>query len=309
MKKLYVLSLALLVFMALFMQHQTLKAQSVNTLKEQQAHLLGPSAPGDLQKTPYSEWFNNGYESYTPDIQTINQLKTISLKDCTIRMFIGTWCNDSRREIPRFLKILETIGFSPNSISMIGLGMNDSLYKQSPTHEELGENIYRVPTFIIYKKGFEINRIVESPVFSLERDLLTILKNEVYSPNYRSYPFLIKWLDDGLLADDNISHTGLANQIKYSVRSEGELNAFGYVLLKQEDTKIKEAIKIFRMNYYLYPESYLTCTALAEALGEAGYHQEAMELIKRSTLLNKKPENINYLFRLYEKVRNKSDYY
>jgi hypothetical protein len=41
-----------------------------------------------------------------------------------------------------------------------------------------------VPTIIVEQKGAEIGRIIEFPVTSLEKDLLTILRKEKYQPNY-----------------------------------------------------------------------------------------------------------------------------
>ena len=64
------------------------------------------------------------------------------------------------------------------------VGNGDSLYKKSPQHEEAGKNIVRVPTIIVEQKGNEIGRIIEFPITSLEKDLLTILRKEKYQPNY-----------------------------------------------------------------------------------------------------------------------------
>ncbi len=57
-------------------------------------------------------------------------------------------------------------------------------YKQSPQHEENGRNIIRVPTIIIEDNFKEVGRIVEYPVVSLEKDMLSILRKERYVPNY-----------------------------------------------------------------------------------------------------------------------------
>jgi hypothetical protein len=40
----------------------------------------------------------------------------------------------------------------------------------------LGKNILRVPTLIIEEKNKEMGRIVEYPVVSLERDMLSIVR-------------------------------------------------------------------------------------------------------------------------------------
>ena len=45
-------------------------------------------------------------------------------------------------------------------------------------------NIHHVPTFILYQNGIEVNRIIETPVESLEKDLIAIIQAKKYSSNY-----------------------------------------------------------------------------------------------------------------------------
>lgn len=97
---------------------------------------------------------------------------------------MGTWCGDSKREVPRILKMLDCCGFKERDVNLIMVSNKDSLYKKSPQHEEAGKNIVRVPTIIIEQKGLEVGRIVEFPKISLEKDMLAILRNENYQPNY-----------------------------------------------------------------------------------------------------------------------------
>ena len=267
--------------------------------------LTGILSIADLKQEPYVSWFNKNYASYTPNAKIVKDLKDLNLSDYSITIFLGTWCGDSHREVPRFIKILDETGFTQQSITLVGLSSADSIYKQSPTHEERGENIYRVPTFIISKKGDEINRIVEYPVVSLERDLLSILKNEDYIPNYQSYIYLSKWLDEGLLSDDNVSDKGLANQIRHVVKSAGELNNFGYVLIRQSATNPKAALKVFSMNCFLFPDSYWVYASLAEILGELGEHVQASKILQHAIELNKDPQNVKYLLEQYDIVRNR----
>lgn len=47
--------------------------------------------------------------------------------------------------------------------------------KTSPDYDAKANNVTNVPTTIIYRKGNEIGRIIESPKLSLEEDLLIIL--------------------------------------------------------------------------------------------------------------------------------------
>ena len=41
----------------------------------------------------------------------------MNLKDVSVLCFMGTWCGDSRRETPRFYKIMEAANFDLKRIS------------------------------------------------------------------------------------------------------------------------------------------------------------------------------------------------
>jgi hypothetical protein len=145
--------------------------------------LLGKQDRASLQQPPFSDWFNTNYDSYLVDSFTCKFISPL-LSDKHITIFMGTWCGDSRRKVPRFLKMLDCCEFPMNQLTLIMVGNSDSLYKKSPQHEEAGRNIVRVPTIIIEQKGAEVGRIIEFPVTSLEKDLLSILRKENYMPNY-----------------------------------------------------------------------------------------------------------------------------
>jgi len=134
--------------------------------------LIGHCSIDRLQKENYKQWYNFSFNSYMIDSATTNQLKSL-LEGKTIEIFLGSWCDDSRREVPRMFKILNCAGFDTTHIQLIFLNHA----KQSPQHEEQGKHITNVPTFIVYDHKKEMGRIVESPKLSLEKDLLTILQH------------------------------------------------------------------------------------------------------------------------------------
>jgi len=145
--------------------------------------LFGKCTRSALLKAPFADWFNSNYDSYLVDSFTCNFIRPL-LADKSITIFMGTWCGDSKREIPRVLKMLDCCNFPMKNLTMVMVSNKDSLYKKSPQHEEAGKNIVRVPTIIIEQKGVEIGRIIEFPITSLEKDLLSILRKEKYQPNY-----------------------------------------------------------------------------------------------------------------------------
>jgi thiol-disulfide isomerase/thioredoxin len=265
--------------------------------------IYGICTKDSLTAEPFGKWYSPAYDGYAPQPATVAALKKLELSGIEIKAFFGTWCGDSKRELPRFLKLLSAISFPDKKIQLIGLGGSDSLVKQSPQHEEAGLGIFRVPTFIIYKNGVEINRINEYPVNSLERDLLAILANQPYDPNYRSFNTVLGWLKDGSLLDENNSVRGLAEQLRNKVSTENELNSLGYLLLKQG--KKKEALRIFQVNYNLYPASSNIASSLGEGYLENAEYQKAVAALERSLELNKEPAALKEILPLLYKAKEK----
>jgi thiol-disulfide isomerase/thioredoxin len=137
--------------------------------------LLGYINPGQLAREPYSEWYLKGFDDYVPNSESFNKLLDKDKTGLTIKIVMGTWCPDSRREVPRLMKVLDTWQFPSGKVTIIGV---DNA-KHSPVGEYVNLDIQRVPTIIIYKNNIEAGRIIENPTTSLEQDIVNILtRNE-----------------------------------------------------------------------------------------------------------------------------------
>ena len=142
---------------------------------EQITWILGYFTRDRLTAPPHSEWYQKGYDEYQFKSEVVNKLTDISKDDLTIKIVMGSWCPDSRREVPRFMKIIDAWQFPVNNITFIGV---DNA-KLSPIGDFEKLDIQRVPTFIFYKNNIEAGRIIENPLTSLEQDILNILtRNE-----------------------------------------------------------------------------------------------------------------------------------
>jgi thiol-disulfide isomerase/thioredoxin len=148
-----------------------------------QTVLLGFCSPQMLLENPFSNWFVPNYNNYQTDSNSIVALKK-AFKKKRIEIYAGTWCGESKADIPKLLKILKEAAVDSTQIKLIFLNNTANQYKQSPQHEEVGKNIVRTPTFIIYNGKKEMGRIIDSPIESLEKDLLKILRNEPYQPHF-----------------------------------------------------------------------------------------------------------------------------
>jgi thiol-disulfide isomerase/thioredoxin len=107
---------------------------------------------------------------YQPQREYLDKLKTLTT-DVQILIFLGTWCPDSQREVPRFLKIMELVQNSHLTFKLFGLD------RSKRDADGLAEKyqIEFVPTFVVLQDDEEIGRIVETPIVSIEQDLVEIL--------------------------------------------------------------------------------------------------------------------------------------
>lgn len=225
------------------------------------AQLLGVHPKKDLQQPPFNEWFDKNYTEYRIDSVTANQLMPL-LKHKKLEIFMGTWCGDSKREVPRMFKILDYSRVRPSQVKMIMVDNRDSTYKQSPSHEEKGKFIHRVPCLIVYDKNKEMNRIVEFPVVSLEKDLLSIAQSAPYQPNYRAATYLYQLLKDKNTHAPAAESTALVTTLKPLVRNSAELNSLGYVWMAAGE--MDRALLAFKLNALLFPDNANVYDSLGE---------------------------------------------
>jgi len=263
---------------------------------EEPAKLLGRCTTQQLAEEPFSEWSQSGYDDYTPNAATLQALRRTDVTGFKFTIFFGSWCGDSRREVPRILKVLDALKLPEGSVEMVALDRTDEALKQSPGGEERGREIYRVPTVIVERDGVEVSRFVEHPTLSVERDLLAILEGRDYSPSYPAYALIRDWLSQGLLADPNVSPRGLANRLRGIVAGEGDLAAAARVLQTRGD--LAEATKLFEVNCDLHWDSSRSHERLAAALLDSGELERARQSAERALQKNDDPEQTATLLEL-----------
>jgi len=133
--------------------------------------MVGKCNRDGLKKGEFGAYFKSQYEVYEPAQKYIDKMKAkINLVDITV--VFGTWCSDSKIQVPRFYKILDMAGYNEKRMTVIGVSHTKNAYTINIEHLKID----RIPTFIIYQNGKELGRIVESPKKSLERDLAKIIR-------------------------------------------------------------------------------------------------------------------------------------
>jgi thiol-disulfide isomerase/thioredoxin len=132
--------------------------------------LFGMCDRKGLTSDVFAEHYFKYQKDYTIDTATILKIKELK-KGVEIVTVMGSWCYDSKMQVPRFYKIIDEAGFRDSKLKLIAVDRD----KTAGDVDISGMDIQRVPTFIFYKKGREIGRIVESPTSTLEKDILLIL--------------------------------------------------------------------------------------------------------------------------------------
>ncbi|MEO5684764.1 MAG: tetratricopeptide repeat protein [Chitinophagaceae bacterium] len=250
--------------------------------------LLGTHTKEDLQQAPYAAWFNKNYGDYIIDSPAIARLKPL-LQNKQFEIFLGTWCGDSKREVPRMLKLLEYAGVQASQVKLIMVDNHDGTYKQSPTHEEKGKSIHRVPTLIMYDDKKELNRIVEYPVVSLEQDLLAIATAAQYQPNYKGAAYLLQLAaanSPAIILKDSIN---TIQKLQALLQRSTELNALGYVWMASGETA--KALMAFQLNAQLFPTDANVYDSLGEIYTKLDKKAEARLYYQK--VLQLQPGNTN----------------
>ncbi|HTL10793.1 MAG TPA: hypothetical protein VL307_21115 [Chitinophagaceae bacterium] len=223
--------------------------------------LLGIHPQEALQTAPFADWFNTNFSGYTIDSNTVALLKPLAAGK-HVDIFMGTWCGDSKREVPRMCKVLAAAGVHRAHIRLIMVDNRDSSYKQSPGHKEKGKFIHHVPTLFVYKGAGEMNRIVESPVTSIEKDLLSILSGKTYQPNYAGTALLQQQLNQKDAATLLAEEQQLLPLLQPQLRNAAELNTVGYVWMASG--KWQQAQLAFELNALLFPDNVNVYDSLGE---------------------------------------------
>lgn len=141
--------------------------------------LVGLVTKENFSATPYSTWFEPNYTSYKFNKAVVEKLKP-ALHKITIKAFMGTWCGDSQLQVPFVYKVLDAAEFNYKNLELTAVNTD----KSTPDNAQEGFAIERVPTFIFYKDGKEIGRLVEYPVETIEKDFLKIVIGEPYKHSY-----------------------------------------------------------------------------------------------------------------------------
>lgn len=134
--------------------------------------LVGPLTRDEIERA-VPDWIEEEIAA-TPDVEVTQRLLD-SMVGVEVTVFMGTWCEDSRRELARLWRGFDAAGaLSPDGFRYVGVDRD----KQEPQELVAGLDLRYVPTIIVKKQGDEVGRIVEEAPDGIEHDLLALLSGE-----------------------------------------------------------------------------------------------------------------------------------
>ena len=168
MKKVIFL-LIIVTFGPSMLRSQELNKQTVDPRLNKEI-LIGYCDREGLKTGKSGELYREYYSLYKPDKEIVRKLKGYR-KGLEILDILGTWCSDSQEQVPKFMKILDRMWFPKERLTMICVDRD----KQGGDIDVSEYRVVYVPTFIFIRNGRELGRIVETPVRTLEGDMLGIV--------------------------------------------------------------------------------------------------------------------------------------
>ena len=133
-----------------------------------------PIITGILNDTLFqTEWYTkwNDSKDYQLNAEILKQLEQQKANDLHFLVYLGTWCEDSRKHVPVFLDLAKRLNWKATLI-----GVNRE--KECPLDKKACKSwdIQFLPTFVVMRDDKEVGRIVETPAKSVEEDLLQLLR-------------------------------------------------------------------------------------------------------------------------------------
>ena len=164
MKHFILLSIVMFIGISMFSQEKKMN-QKITDIKSGSEIMIGYCTIGDIADTGFNSAFRKEYDAYTPDKEITSQIPAL-LDGVTVTIVIGTWCSDSREQVPRFMKLLDLPELSSLVITLICVDRD----KKAGDVSLDGMDILKIPTFIAHFNGRELGLIIETPQTNLEND-------------------------------------------------------------------------------------------------------------------------------------------
>jgi thiol-disulfide isomerase/thioredoxin len=110
--------------------------------------------------------------AYQPKTDALDALKKVS-EPVLIEIYFATWCSDSKAHVPALFKVLD---LADNPLLQAAYTAMPRAKAERSRFIPADRAIDKLPTFVVFRDGKEMGRIVETPAHSVEEDLAALLR-------------------------------------------------------------------------------------------------------------------------------------
>ena len=123
MKQFLIIALSAVTLNSCFFKKEyskSLDGKSVKLYKDKDGkmNMTGTVTEESLTRKPFSEWYKKEYNTYRTQTIDKKELKRL-LSSVTIEVYFGTWCEDSQREVPRFMRMLADLEVDKSKVKLV----------------------------------------------------------------------------------------------------------------------------------------------------------------------------------------------
>ena len=257
----------------------TAGSAQVSSITSERPTLVGTLTRTDLQRPPFAAWFDRQYSQYQPDSEMVDRLRA-PLASVSIEVYFGTWCFDSRRQVPRLLRLLDALDFDDQRLLLVGLSDRPMEFKKAPGNPEVKRLVHRTPTIIVLREGTEVGRIVETPATSLEADLLAIVEGHGPRPKYPAEALVHRLFTTMTAEAAGAALQAAEEDISKSADAGSLWHYAEHDLLK--NGRAREARAVLDLHLKIEPRSVIGHVLMSDALAALGRRTEALEAAQRA---------------------------
>ncbi|GAB1448864.1 MAG: thioredoxin family protein [Bacteroidia bacterium] len=146
----------------------TPKIKSLTAQKlENETIWIGKIQKKNLLNNKLFPWFQPAYSQFK--IEHIDSIKRDNWKASIVA---GTWCSDTQRELPKWIKILEARNIPLSNVQIILVDHS----KSNPWFYSWAADITSIPAILFYSNGKEIGRLIEQTGDKTEHEFDSILR-------------------------------------------------------------------------------------------------------------------------------------
>ncbi|MBC7426001.1 MAG: hypothetical protein H7321_05650 [Bacteroidia bacterium] len=135
--------------------------------------IKGKLTEDSLKNMEYYSWYLRGKTDYNPAKRPMKKITAVK-DSLSFVVIMGTWCSDTKEQLPKLLKIIDKAGIPQSAVQLFGVDRE----KDSNGTVPAGITYTLIPTVLVYFNGRLIGTIVEAPKRSIESDLAKMLSNK-----------------------------------------------------------------------------------------------------------------------------------